>query len=73
MIQDNASANVARTYLLFWLNEDFDGAKEYLNLFSTPVRYVQKWMSIVAAGQSVKENAKEREFLLSWANAVEYH
>ena len=75
--QGNASADVARTYLLFWLNGDIDGAKEYLNLFceksGTPMQYVQKWMPIVAASQSVKGNEKEREFLLSWASVVEYH
>lgn len=75
--QGNASADAARTYLLFWLNGDIDGAKEYLNLFceksGTPMRYVQKWMPIVAASQSVKGNEKEREFLLSWASVVEYH
>ena len=68
---------MARTYLLFWLNGDIDGAEEYLNLFceksGTLKQYVQKWMPIVAASQSVKGNAKEREFLLSWANVVEYH
>ena len=75
--QGNASADVARTYLLFWLNGDSDGAREYLKLFceksGTPMQYVQKWMPIVAASQSVKGNEKEREFLLSWANVVEYH
>jgi tRNA A-37 threonylcarbamoyl transferase component Bud32 len=75
--QGNASADVARTYLLFWLNGDTEGAGEYLNLFceksGTPVQYVQKWMPIVAASQSVKGNEKERELLLSWANVVEYH
>ena len=75
--QGNASADVARTYLLFWLNGDIDGAKEYLKLFceksGTPMQYVQKWMPIVAASQSVKGNEKEREFLLSWASVVEYH
>ena len=75
--QGNASADVARTYLLFWLNGDEEGAKEYLNLFceksGTPIQYVQKWMPIVAASQSVKGNEKEREFLLSWASVVEYH
>ena len=75
--QGNASADVARTYLLFWLNGDIDGAKEYLNLFceksGTSMQYVQKWMPIVAASQSVKGNEKEREFLLAWANVVEYH
>ena len=75
--QGNASADIARTYLLFWLNGDIVGANEYLNLFcqksGTPIPYVQKWMPIVAASQSVKGNEKEREFLLSWANVVEYH
>lgn len=74
--QGNASADVARTYLLFWLNGDIDGAEEYLDLFcaksGTPKQYVQKWMPIVAASQSVKGNAKEREFLLGWANVVDY-
>ena len=51
--QGNASADVARTYLLFWLNGDIDGAKKYLDLFcqksNTAKQYVQKWMPIVAA------------------------
>ena len=74
--QGNASADAARTYLLFWLNGDINGAKEYLELFckksNTAMQYVQKWMPIVAASQSVKGNEKEREFLLSWANVVDY-
>ena len=74
--QGNASADAARTYLLFWLNGDIDGAKKYLNLFckksDTAKQYVQKWMPIVAASQSVKGNEKEREFLLSWVNVVDY-
>ncbi len=74
--QGNASADVARTYLLFWLNGDIDGANKYLDLFcaksNTAKQYVQKWMPIVAASQSVKGNEKEREFLLSWVNVVDY-
>ncbi len=74
--QGNASADVARTYLLFWLSGDIEGAEEYLNLFckksDTAKQYVQKWMPIVAASQSVKGNEKEREFLLSWVNVVDY-
>ena len=74
--QGNASADAARTYLLFWLNGDIEGAKEYLELFckksNTAMQYVQKWMPIVAASQSVKGNEKEREFLLTWANVVDY-
>lgn len=74
--QGNASADVARTYLLFWLNGDIDGAKKYLDIFcaksNTEKKYVQSWMPIVAASQSVKGNEKEREFLLSWTEVVDY-
>ena len=74
--QGNASADAARTYLLFWLHGDIEGAKKYLDSFckksNTAKQYVQKWMPIVAASQSVKGNEKEREFLLSWVNVVDY-
>lgn len=74
--QGNASADAARTYLLFWLGGDMNGAKKYLDLFctksNTAKQYVQKWMPIVAASQSVKGNEKEREFLLSWVDVVDY-
>ena len=74
--QGNASADVARTYLLFWLNGDIEGADFYLNTFcqksDTAKQYVQKWMPIVAASQSVKGNEKEREFLASWVGVVDY-
>lgn len=74
--QGNASADAARTYLLFMLNGDEKLAKKYLKLFckksNTAIQYVQKWMPIVAASQSVKGNQHEREFLLSWIDVVEY-
>ena len=74
--QGNASADVARTYLLFWLAGDIGGAEFYLNTFckksDTAKQYVQKWMPIVAASQSVKGNEKERELLMSWVGVVDY-
>ncbi len=74
--QGNASADVARTYLLFCLGGDEAGAKKYLDIFckksNTAKQYVQKWMPIVAASQSVKGNEHEREFLLSWVDVVDY-
>lgn len=74
--QGNASADVARTYLLFKLAKKDEVAEKYLNLFckmsDTAKQYVQKWMPIVAASQSVKGNENEREFLLSWANVVDF-
>ncbi len=74
--QGNGSADAARTYLLFWLNGDINGAEKYLELFCAKSRiekkYIQKWMPIVAASQTVKGNEKEREFLHSWVNVVDY-
>jgi tRNA A-37 threonylcarbamoyl transferase component Bud32 len=74
--QGNASADVARTYLLFWLAGDIQGAQLYLDLFcdisGTAKPYVQKWLPIVAAAQSVVCRPQEREFLLSWTGVVEY-
>lgn len=74
--QGNASADAARTYLLFWLEGDIAGAEQYLDLFceksNTAKQYVQKWMPIVAASQSVKGKPAEREFLHSWINVVDY-
>lgn len=74
--QGNASADVARTYLLFMLGGEKELAEKYLNLFckksDTAKQYIQKWMPIVAASQSVKSKTEKREFLLSWSNVVDY-
>jgi tRNA A-37 threonylcarbamoyl transferase component Bud32 len=74
--QGNASADVARTYLLFLLEGKDEMAEAYLNLFckksDTAKQYIQKWMPIVAASQSVKGKPEEREFLLSWVDIAEY-
>ena len=70
--QGNASADVAISYLKFWLNGDIQGAEMYLDMFcektNTEKKYIKKWMPIAAASQSIKGNEKEREFLLSWVN-----
>ena len=74
--QGNASADAARTYLLFMLEGKEKLAERYLKLFSQKadiaIQYIQKWLPIVAASQSVKGKPEEREFLLKWADVVEY-
>lgn len=74
--QGNASADVARTYLLFWLSGKIDLAEKYLDLFckksDTAKQYVQKWIPIVAASQMVKGKKQEKEFLLHWVDVVDY-
>ncbi|MBQ9993465.1 MAG: phosphotransferase [Clostridia bacterium] len=74
--QGNASADVARTYLLFRLAGEVELADKYMKLFckksDTAMQYIQKWLPIVAASQSVKGKPEEREFLLSWVDVVDY-
>lgn len=74
--QGNASADVARTFLTFNLAGNSKTADKYLDMFceksGTEKRYIQKWMPIVAASQSVKGNLEERDLLLRWANVADY-
>ncbi len=74
--QGNQCADVARTYLLFWLDGDIVTADKYLDLYCQKTgktkKEIQHWLPIVAASQSVKGNENEREFLLSWVNVVDY-
>ncbi len=74
--QGDASADVARSYLRFKLDNDVEGAEYYLSYYCKKVGVskmkIQKWMPIVACSQSVKEKDEEQELLLSWVNVVEY-
>ncbi len=74
--QGNASADAARTYLLFMLEGKKEVAEKYLSMFceksDTAKQYVQQWMPIVAASQSVKGNPEEKDFLMKWVNVVDY-
>lgn len=73
--QGNASADVARTYLLIALN-DSELADKYLDLFcqktGTAKHYVQAWLPIVAAAQLEKERPEEKELLMKWLNVVNF-
>lgn len=74
--QGNASADAARSYLLFNLRGKKDIGDIYLHKFcqksDTAKQYVQKWMPIVAASQSVKGKEEEKELLLSWVDVIDY-
>lgn len=74
--QGNASADAARTYLLFCLDGKPEQAEKYISLFcrksDTARQYVQKWLPIVAASQTVKNKPEERELLSSWVNVFDY-
>lgn len=73
--QGNASADAARTYLLFAL-EDQATADLYMDTFckksNTEKRYVQTWLPIVAAAQLTKNKEEEKELLMKWLDVFEY-
>lgn len=72
----NASADCARTFLIFSLQGKDDLAEKYINLFSEksgiPKREIQSWIPIVAATQLTKGNESEHEFLSKWINIADY-
>ena len=74
--QGNASADAARTYLLFSIDNKEEIAEKYLNLFSEksgiPKRNIQRWIPIVAATQKTKNIEEEQEFLSKWINVVDF-
>lgn len=73
--QGNASADVARTYLLLALN-DIKVADKYMDCFcektKTAKKYVQDWLPIVAAAQLDKKRPEEKELLERWLDVVDF-
>lgn len=72
----NASADSARTFLLFSMAGKDEIAEKYLNLFSEKSnidkRLIQRWVPIVAATQMTKGKEEEQEFLSKWIDVVDY-
>ncbi len=73
--QGNASADVAKTYLLLSLQSS-DIAEKYMNLFcektNTSKKYVQDWLPIVAAARLTEQKPEEKELLMKWIDVVAY-
>ena len=74
--QGNASADVAKTFLLLSLNGQTELAEKYLNVFTEKSglekRGIQRWIPIVAAVQLKKGGAENKEFLEKWIDVVDY-
>ena len=74
--QGNASADVATTYLMFYLEGREKLAEKYLQLYciksDTAKQYVQKWIPIVAASRLTKAKPEEDEILRRWIDVVDY-
>ena len=74
--QGNASADVAKTYLMFSMRGETDIAEKYLDLFSEKStiekRKIQRWIPIVAAIKMKKTDGEELEFLKKCIDIVDY-
>ena len=69
-------ADVARTYLLFWLSGHIAAAEKYMALACEALKVklpdVQKWLPIVAAAESSRDQTpKNHELLVHWASVVD--
>ena len=69
-------ADVARTYLLFWLSGHVAAAEKYMALACEALKAklpdVQKWLPIVAAAEASRDQTpKNHELLLHWASVVD--
>ena len=74
--QGNASADCARTFLLFSLQGKEDFAEKYLNLFAEKSgiekSLIQRWIPIVAATHLSTASEKEKELLVKWVDVIDY-
>ena len=74
--QGNASADCARTYLLFSMEGKTELAEKYLQVFSEKSQIkmsnIQRWIPIVAASQKAKNKPEEDEFLNKCIDVFDY-
>ena len=74
--QGNASADCARTFLLFSLQGKEEVAEKYLNLFAEKSgiekSLIQRWIPIVAATHLSSASKKEKELLIKWVDVLDY-
>lgn len=72
----NASADAAKSFLLFSMEGKDALAQKYLDLFAEksgiPKSHIQRWIPIVAAAQKTKANSDEYQFLDKWIDVVDY-
>ena len=68
----DALADVAKTYLSFWLRGDISGAERYLEIYcdrtGTAKEHIDDRTKVIAAALTSRCSENEREFLLSLVN-----
>ena len=73
----SAKADMALSYLLFWMHGKIDLAAMYLRVLEKKAgveeKEIMSWMPVVAASLYAKCSNEEREFLLSWINDIHHN
>ena len=73
--QGNASADVARTFLIFAMEGKNELAEKYLDMYckkaNADKQLIQRWIPIVAAIRLTK-NDEQHELLQKWVDIVDY-
>ena len=74
--QGNASADAAKTFLIFSMQGKTELADKYLDLFAKEStiekNHIQRWVPIVAGIQKTKEIEEEQDFLNRWIDIYDY-
>ena len=72
----NPLADVAQTYIMFWMNNSYEDAELYLDLYCseshTAKEDVYAWLSIIGAAMSVRRPLQERTVLLECVNSRDF-
>lgn len=72
----NASADAARTFLIFSMHANEELANKYLDLFAKESQieksHIQRWIPLVAATQLTKGIEEEQELLRKWIDIVDF-
>lgn len=72
----NPLADVAQTYIMLWLNNSYEDAELYLDLYCSESHadkeQVYAWLPIIGAAMSVRRPLQERTVLLECVNSQDF-
>ncbi len=72
----NPLADVAQTYIMIWLNNSYDEAELYLDMYCSESVVdkdkVYEWLPILGAAMSVRRPLNERTILLECVNSLDF-
>lgn len=72
----NPLADVAQTYIMLWINNSYEDAELYLDLYCSEGHNdkndVYAWLPIIGAAMSVRRPQREREVLLECINSQDF-